>query len=394
MENERPANVLHPAPRVPRRVAIGLLLIFVFLLLGELVTRAYYFYLHGYTPHYLTIPFGSGSKTGLPENPYKVGKTVYGTDPCFGRKITFTVNEQGGRGKEWTIAKRPGTLRIITLGASSTFGSDSPDWATWPAFLEGVLRRRYGANIEVLNASWPGVRIAYLLHWFTKELYRYDPDMVIYYEGWNDTPMEPSSEVDANVMHIHSFTWFGPLVSWLHYRSMLYTYLLEKTQFYLAKRYKDAIIPRIRYFQREIKRFIELTRQHKAIPVLVLQANSSKLEPEIRDLRLEDQHAIRAVILTAADANTRSDFDPPTKIRLYQAQILVEVVRRTGEALGVQVIDPRLALTHARETAPVFCGPIHLTDLGNQILAHYIAEQLHLSVGAGHPAVASRRSSF
>jgi hypothetical protein len=362
-----------------RRVVIWLLIIAVFLLLGELVARAYYFYRHDYAPRYLIIPFGSGSKERLPENPDKVGKTVYGTDPCFGRRILFTVNRQGGRGKEWALAKPPGTVRVITLGASSTFGSDSPDWATWPAFLEDALRRRYGANTEVLNASWPGVRIAYLLHWFTKELYRYNPDMVIYYEGWNDTPLEPSSEVDANVVHTHSFTWFGPLVSWLHYRSMLYTYLVEKTQFYLAKRYKEGIIPRIGYFQSEVKRFVELTRKHKAIPVLVLQANSSELEPGIRDLRLEDQQAIRAVILNAADANTRSDFDRPTKIRLYQAQILVEVVRRTGGALGVQVIDPRLALIRSKETAPVFCGPIHLTDLGNQILAHDIAEQLHLS---------------
>jgi hypothetical protein len=379
--------------RVTRRVAIWLSLIVVFLLLGELVTRAYYFYLHDYAPFYLISPFGSGSKKRLPEDPYRVGKTLYGTDPCFNRKIAFTVNGQGGRGKEWALAKQPGTFRIITLGASSTFGSDSPDWATWPAFLEDALRRRYGANIEVLNASWPGVRIGYLLHWFTKELYRYNPDMVIYYEGWNDTPLEPSSEVEANVLHMHSFTRLGPLVSWLHYRSMLYTYLVEKIQFHLAKRYTAGIIPRVGYFQREIKRFVELTRKHRAIPVLVLQANSSELEPEIRDLRLEDQQAIRAVILNAADANSRSDFDRPAKIRLYQAQILVEVVRRAGGALGVQVIDPRLALVHSKEAAPVFCGPIHLTDLGNQILANYIAEQLRLSGGAGQP-VASRERIF
>lgn len=202
--------------------------------------------------------------------------------------------------------------------------------------------------------------------------------MVIYYEGWNDTPMELSSEAHANLVHIHTFTWVAPLVSQLYYRSMLYTYLVEKTQFYLAELHKDGIVPRVGYFESEIKRFIELTRKHQAIPVLVLQTNDSKLEPAIRDVQLDDQRAIRAMILKAADADTRPDFDRSTKIRLYQAQFLVEAVRRTGKALGVQVIDPRPAFARYQGTAPLFCGPIHLTDLGNQILAYSIAEQLHL----------------
>ena len=71
----------------------------------------------------------------------------------------FHVNSKGTRGPEFTEEKPPNTIRIITLGDSTTFGWGLADDETWPAKLEEYLQKEVGAKkeIEVINAgvnSW------------------------------------------------------------------------------------------------------------------------------------------------------------------------------------------------------------------------------------------------
>lgn len=359
------------------------------LLTGELITRTYYFVLHQYDPFYLVVPFRSAERHQpslvtpyQPEMSYRKGGTIVVKDHCFDRSVKVTLNSQGWRGREWSLQKPPGTFRIVILGASSTFGVDNPDEATWPMFLEESLRRRYGPNIEVLSASWPGVRIAYLLGTFSNEFKRYRPDMVIFYEGWNDTPLEPASEADSNIANLHFHTWWGSWLSRLYYRSMLYTYLVEKCHFVLARHYQDGLIPRVGYYEKQVGRLIQSIRQGGAIPVMVLQVNDSHFKPLVRDLKLNNLRGLRAFVLQAAQVDGRTNGDLHTQYRFYETQLLVEVVRRTAESKGIRVIDPWPTFQHYDKAAPLFCGPVHLTDLGNRLLAETVNEHLDL----GRPA--------
>jgi lysophospholipase L1-like esterase len=356
-------------------LAISLLPTVFLLLLGESGARAYYFFSNGYDYRYLAAPLG-GVRVPV-VYPAEPGQTHTRLDPCSRREITFTVNELG-RGPNPMVAKPGNTARVIAVGASSTFGVNNPDEATWPAFLEDALRRRYGEAVEVLNAGKPGYQLEDFVYAFSKQLIQYQPDMVVFYEAWNDTHLPIPSQVHHQVRRFNEYTGIGRLASWLYARSLLYTYLLEKTQFLLVTRSKEGPVPRIGRFQTQLEGFIQLLRKHKVTPVLVLQVYDTPPEPSIRDLRLDDSEEVRALILKLANANARTTYDQLTKIRVYQAQVLVEVVRRTGAALGVQVIDPRPTFAQYRETAPLFCDVVHLTDRANQLLAQTIAEQLHL----------------
>ncbi len=65
------------------------------------------------------------------------------------------INEQGFRGRNFG-PKSPGVVRVVTLGASSTFGFYNRDHETYPHQLEQVLNERCDSqHFEVLNLGIP-----------------------------------------------------------------------------------------------------------------------------------------------------------------------------------------------------------------------------------------------
>jgi hypothetical protein len=66
------------------------------------------------------------------------------------------INDHGLRGPDFDDAKKPGVLRVLTLGASSTFGFENRDHETYPYYLQQVLDREAGrGRFEVINFAVP-----------------------------------------------------------------------------------------------------------------------------------------------------------------------------------------------------------------------------------------------
>ena len=82
--------------------------------------------------------------------------------------------------------KRPGTLRVMCLGGSTTFGHGVKRGEAWPGVLEELLRAS-GVDVEVINAGVPGYGSRQLLAWYERDLAALDADVVVLYEGWNRT---------------------------------------------------------------------------------------------------------------------------------------------------------------------------------------------------------------
>jgi lysophospholipase L1-like esterase len=82
--------------------------------------------------------------------------------------------------------KKPGTLRIITVGESTTQGHHVDE--NYPSILRKLLAQdaNFAGRVEVVNAGVPG--------WVSDQwalesehvLAAYKPDVVIFYAGWND----------------------------------------------------------------------------------------------------------------------------------------------------------------------------------------------------------------
>ncbi len=95
----------------------------------------------------------------------------------------LAVNSHGMRGREISASKPQGTIRILCMGDSCTFGARTA--SPYPVLLEELLSARFDRSIEVLNAGVPG----HASHQGVGLLERYlkfSPDFVVVYYGWND----------------------------------------------------------------------------------------------------------------------------------------------------------------------------------------------------------------
>ena len=111
-----------------------------------------------------------------------------------GVPFTATINKYGYRGHDYEIEKPPGVLRVITLGASSTFGFTNRDDETYPHYLEAALNNRLERlrcpaynRAEVINLGIPHLDTQQIYALFCEEGMRLKPDMVTVYAGYNNT---------------------------------------------------------------------------------------------------------------------------------------------------------------------------------------------------------------
>ena len=89
------------------------------------------------------------------------------------------VNRHGFRGTE-IKPKRKGTLRVICLGGSTTYGDGLDYLDTFPAILQRKLNEKLGGHyIEIINAGQPGMDLSQIVSFTKREICGLDPDVVV-----------------------------------------------------------------------------------------------------------------------------------------------------------------------------------------------------------------------
>src|SRR5215203_1800630 len=151
-----------------------------------------------------------------------VSRGLYEPDPPRRYRL-----QAGLRGPE-VGAKAPGTLRLLALGDSFTFGVGAQARETYPARLEEILRSR-GVRAEVLNAGAPGFSVPDETAWFQRWGRPLEPDMILLavFVG-NDlqdaAPGGPKVVVADGALLVEGEKGRS-LSRWLYYHSHLYVLL-------------------------------------------------------------------------------------------------------------------------------------------------------------------------
>ncbi len=100
------------------------------------------------------------------------------------------VNSLGLRGEEITKAKPDGTLRVLCMGDSVTFGYYVDDEETYPHYLQESLRKQ-GRDVQVINGGCGHSSIVDQRLYCTERLLALQPDVVVVQFCSNDvTPRE------------------------------------------------------------------------------------------------------------------------------------------------------------------------------------------------------------
>lgn len=96
------------------------------------------------------------------------------------REVVYAINSQGFRDREYPRAKPPGTVRIVMLGDSVTYGTGIPAEST----LAKVLERWFAAEleqprVEVLNFGVPATNTSQQVAYLRWKVLEWQPDMVL-----------------------------------------------------------------------------------------------------------------------------------------------------------------------------------------------------------------------
>lgn len=99
---------------------------------------------------------------------------------------TININNDGFRGNEITEDSN-GKYRIFVVGGSTVFGSGATsDETTIPGFLQQLFDNSTLNNIQVINAGIPSGDSTTESKLIKNKIIKYDPDLIIVYDGWND----------------------------------------------------------------------------------------------------------------------------------------------------------------------------------------------------------------
>jgi lysophospholipase L1-like esterase len=158
-----------------------------------------------------------------------------------------TTNAQHLRLDRPLTSKQPGTLRIVCLGDSVTFGyrvppvwperpnDFNPDWVPYPVLLERQLRAANpGRNIEVITMAVPGYTSHQGLAWLRDKIGSFEPDLITISFGWNDASF--SDVPDREAIRTE---WYVVGTRWLIDHSQAFAHATK----YLRSRQSRAIAP-------------------------------------------------------------------------------------------------------------------------------------------------------
>jgi lysophospholipase L1-like esterase len=154
-----------------------------------------------------------------------------------GQAFVFTSNNYGFRGQNIPDRKPIGARYIFTIGGSTTACNEYPHERTWPGMLEQRLRENLADNrIYVYNAGMGGGTSYRSLVIFLNIITRLNPDLLIVYEGVNDTgPFYPTSA--------RYFRDVGHGEGFLHRPSYLLHELAIRTQNHFIKKIASLLYP-------------------------------------------------------------------------------------------------------------------------------------------------------
>ena len=100
--------------------------------------------------------------------------------------IKLKFNSEGFRGEEFEAVKKSNVYRIFMVGGSTMLSAGTINDVTVPSILQKIFTStNLETEIQVLNVGMSGSNTTNEKD-LIKSLVRYDPDLIIMYDGWND----------------------------------------------------------------------------------------------------------------------------------------------------------------------------------------------------------------
>jgi lysophospholipase L1-like esterase len=266
------------------------------------------------------------------------------------RSLNGYLADHRFRGRAVTVEKPAGTARVITLGASTTYGFAIPDGTgqEYPMVLERLLGADGAQRVEVINAAFLGATTEHQYRLLRDGLMVFQPDVVTLSLFYNDSFALTGADVAATVARS---TAQG-------YRRSLLDDALQMFRLQQAPRRVTALTSRFREWQGstlELWSSLELAPNEPTPP--------QRYEAQLR--RFAELGRERGFCLVLVKEPVR-EAHTAWKDEFYAA------VDAVAAEYGLPVVDPTPAL-QAAGGAALFMDVVHLRAPGLAIIAQELA---------------------
>ena len=287
-----------------------------------------------------------------------------------GVPFAVTINRQGFRGANYTFEKPAGTLRVLALGASSTFGFGNRDDETYPFLLQELLNERFNGvpcgsytHAEVINLGIPHLDSLQVAKLFVAEGLSYQPDAITVYTGYNNTRglgQDKTLRKWSRTWLVLNFIRVARQQSRSFSESLLRREVESRTRAFVAG--LERILGTAR--QQGIA-VLPITQQVRALPAGTIHEKRIAYDEEMGLL----EHKLKV----------------DGELSLLQGKVLIHrsltrALRRWAQKNSLELVDAIELLDEHRYLLTTY---VHLAPLANQLLALAIADGLARQFGCG-----------
>jgi lysophospholipase L1-like esterase len=272
---------------------------------------------------------------------------------CYSKVGRFPVhvNQHGTRGRDFPESKLPGTIRVVCIGDSRTFGWGLREEETYPSQLEKLLREKISSQkVEIINAGVNAWTFPQMTAFLRERALKWQPDLVIL----GDANLWTQFSDRGDPAFRRSFRRRVHLKNFLR-RFALYHFVVETRlqEFYAHHRSKfipvdpnqDALFKEQQqkdpdaFFRESIEQFCRIARTNGIVPVILY------LPPE--EALTTTNNCFAGVLRAKEQVSAR---------------------------LGVPLVDMTGALRQEAKDLYLDADPVHLNAAGNEIIGRRLFE--------------------
>lgn len=282
--------------------------------------------------------------------------------------IRITHNSFRCRGPEFSRPKPAGRTRFVTLGGSTTFCVGVSDDETWQHFLQ----QRLEANHEIINMSNPGGASVETMIQSTLLFSDVQPDVAIYYLGWNDARVQHVKDLwpdwsDSHGKWVTSFGLSGrelsePTATGYLLKRMAFHYFFPRMdQDKLLREVKgtpDALTDKIDmralgHYERNLRTIIAICRKQRVEPVFL---------PQVLNYRVLTSDKPYGFLPFVRDRDLK-------KVMAAYNETMERVAREENVVFGKEILEQPYGEAH-------FIDNGHFSREGNRLFAGALAQCL------------------
>ncbi|MFH2035002.1 MAG: hypothetical protein ABIJ45_01260 [Candidatus Zixiibacteriota bacterium] len=286
----------------------------------------------------------------------------------------WKINNYGYRGEDITREKPAGIIRILVVGASESFGLYESKNMEYPAQLQTILDSAQPGRYQVLNAASPGMSPPRITDYFDRYLKTFAPDIVVYYPSPIFYLEETAPKTNITI------TPYEPPKYKLSSRMLAKAKLVFKRilpdlwQTWMKQRIIDReiqSIPKDAIFEHPPEDHICLMYEHISDLVKTVQAYGARMILMTHgSLVSENMPEEYKQYLTG----WRKIYSHVTENCFIEMEATSDsIVSQIGKEYNLELIDIASVIP---KTTEYFADHVHFTDLGAEIMARSIANEI------------------